>query len=82
MRTLIIQHDHDGYPGALLEPIERHLREGGVAAIQARHQARVLARRIWVSDDLRLRHALAALADLSGCHLVSRAIQLQLQNLG
>ena len=23
MRTLIIQHDHDGYPGALLEPIER-----------------------------------------------------------
>lgn len=22
MRTLIIQHDHDGYPGALLEPIE------------------------------------------------------------
>jgi hypothetical protein len=66
----------------LLEPIERHLREGGVAAIQARHQARVLARRIWVSDDLRLRHALAALADLSGCHLVSRAIQLQLQNLG
>ena len=23
MRTLIIQHDHDGYPGALLEPLER-----------------------------------------------------------
>jgi hypothetical protein len=66
----------------LLEPIERHLREGGVAAIQARHQARVLARRISASDDLRLRHALAALADLSGCDLVSRAIQLQLQNLG
>jgi len=65
----------------LLEPIERHLREGGVAAMQARHQARVLARRIWVSDDLRLRHALAALADLSGCDLVSRAIQLQLHHL-
>ena len=66
----------------LLNPIERHLRDRGVAAMQARHQARVLARRIWVSDDLRLRHALAALADLSGCHLVSRAIQLQLQHLG
>ena len=23
MRTLFIQHDHDGYPGALLEPLER-----------------------------------------------------------
>ena len=23
LRTLIIQHDHDGYPGALLEPVER-----------------------------------------------------------
>ena len=22
MRTLIIQHDHDGYPGALLAPLE------------------------------------------------------------
>ena len=66
----------------LLEPIERHLRDGGVAAMQARHQARVLARRIWASNDLRLRHALAALEDLSGCDLVSRAIQLQLQHLG
>ena len=66
----------------LLNPIERHLRDRGVAAMQARHQARVLARRIWVSDDLRLRQALAALADLSGCDLVGRAIQLQLQNLG
>ena len=25
MRTLIIQHDHDGYPGALLAPLEKDL---------------------------------------------------------
>lgn len=66
----------------LLEPIERHLRDHGMPAMQARHQARVLARRIWASDDLRLRHAFVALEDLSGCDLVSRAIQLQLQHLG
>jgi hypothetical protein len=66
----------------LLEPIERHLRDHGMPAMQARHQARVLARRIWASDDLSLRQSLAALADLSGCDLVSRAIQLQLQHLG
>lgn len=63
----------------LLEPIERHLRDRGMPAMRARHQARVLARRIWASDDLRLRQALAALEDLSDCDLVRRAILLQLQ---
>jgi hypothetical protein len=65
----------------LLAPIERHMRDRGASALQARHQARVLAGRVRASDDLRLRHALAALADLSGCDLVSRAIQLQLHHL-
>lgn len=61
----------------LLEPIERYLRDRGVPAMQARHQARVLARRIAQADAQRILGALANLERNSGPNIVRAALSCQ-----
>jgi hypothetical protein len=61
----------------LIEPIEHFLVERGDAPMQARHTARVMTRRITVSDRDRLAQARAALTDVSGTDLVQAAVRRQ-----
>jgi hypothetical protein len=61
----------------LIDPIERHLRDRGAPAMQARHQARVLSRRIAGGDLARLSEAERALSGVDGCELVVRAVHTQ-----
>jgi hypothetical protein len=61
----------------LIEPIERHLQERGAPAMQARHQARVLSRRVLKDDVTRLGGAQQALPGIDGCQLVVRAVTFQ-----
>lgn len=65
----------------LLEPIERHLAGRGVPAMQARHQARVLANRIRQSDEARVRIAQEQLIEYTGTSMVGEALGLQRDNL-
>lgn len=66
----------------LLEPVERHLRDRGMPALKARHQARVLAQHIRGSENQRLRHALDELEVKSGCDLVHQAVQGRIRCVG
>jgi hypothetical protein len=61
----------------LIEPIERFLIERGDAPMQARHTARVMARRIAVSDRDRLARARSSLTDVPGTELVQAAVRRQ-----
>jgi len=65
----------------LLEPIERHLRDRGVAAMQARHQARVLVHRIKEADKARTSRAREQLIAYSGASMVEEALRIQRENL-
>lgn len=65
----------------LLEPIERHLAGRGVPAMQARHQARVLANRIRQSDEARVRIAQERLIECPGTSRVGEALGLHRDNL-
>lgn len=65
----------------LLEPIERHLRDRGKPAMQARHQARVLAHHISESDKTRMRMAQERLIEYTGTSMVGVALGLQRENL-
>lgn len=63
----------------LLEPIERHLRDRGMPAMRARHQARVLVRTVRHSNATRLSNSFSIFNDDARSDLVRRAILLQLQ---
>lgn len=65
----------------LLQPIERHLRDRGKPAMQARHQARVLAHRIRQSDESRVRLATERLDASPGCSLVTLGLRRHLAHL-
>jgi hypothetical protein len=61
----------------LIEPIEHFLVETGDAPMQARHTARVMTRRIALSDHDRLAQARSSLTDVTGTDLVQAAIGRQ-----
>lgn len=62
---------------SITEPLERFLLDRGAAPMQARHTARVMNRRIALSDRDRLTRARAVLAGTSGTDLLRESIRRQ-----
>ncbi len=61
----------------MLEPVERYLRDRGMPAMQARHQARVLAHRISKSDQTRMHLAQELLNAHSGTSMARESLRIQ-----
>ncbi len=67
---------------SITQPVERFLVDRGTAAIQARHTARVVIRRIAASDLARLKRAHDSLRHFAGTELARSAIWRQQELLG
>ena len=65
----------------LEEPIERHLRDRGLPALQARHQTRLLSRRIALADSQRVVAAHDSLHGVRSAETVREALRRQAEIL-